>query len=201
MASKDNGVESETVIHVPVPPAMPVTPTDREAASTSRVLWISAYLVLMVLVALRLPLVKQSLTAHVPPDVRAELGDDRLLSLSMTVGTVLFFLVYAVIIGLYFSLAGFLDRRLIPSKVIVAGHLKVGVFFVIAVFATIPVNLLSVSLGILQPRELAGYWLCFPVMAVVVLALFHRHWRGRTVSNKILILLSALGLSTVIALG
>lgn len=201
MEYKDNRVDIETVIQVPAPQAMPVTPTDREPASTSRVLWVSAYIVLMVLVALRLPLVNRSLTAQVPSDVRAELGDDRLLSLSMTVGTVLFFLVYAVIICLYFSLAGFLDKRLIPSKVLIAGRLKVGAFFVIAIVATIPVNLLTVSLGILQPRDLPGYWFCFPLMALAVLALFHRHWRGRTLSSKILILLSALGLSTVIALG
>ena len=124
----------------------------------------------MVLVALRLPLTRKYLNANVPADVRSEIGDDRLLSLSMTVGTVMFFLLYAVIIALYFSLAAFLDKRVIPGKSVIAGRVNIGAFFVIAIFATIPVNLFSVLFGVIQPRDVPDIWAYFPSMALVALA-------------------------------
>jgi hypothetical protein len=202
MNNKENGVGSETVIQVPMAAKIvPEKVAGKQASSTSRVLWIGAYVVLMVLIGLRLPLVRQHLAAGVPEDVKSGLGDDRLLSLSMTVGTVLFFLVYAVIMCLYFSLAGFLDRRLVPGKAVIGGRYKVGVFFVIPVLATVPVNLFSLALGIVQPRDIPGYWLYFPSIAVVALALFYRHWKGFPPGRKCLIVLSATGLSTILALG
>lgn len=200
MNNKENG--SETVIQVPIAPKTgPETSPGKQASATSRVLWIGAYVVLMVLIGLRLPLVRRHLTAELPVEVKSELGDDRLLSLSMTVGTVLFFLVYAVIMGLYFSLAGFLDKRLIPGKAVIGGRLKIGAFFVIPVLATVPVNLFSLALGIVQPREVPGYWFYFPSVAVLALALFYRHWRSFPPGRKCLVVLSALGLSTILALG
>ncbi|MEZ2389914.1 hypothetical protein AB6813_10260 [bacterium RCC_150] len=170
-------------------------------ASTSRLLWICAYVILMVLVALRLPLTKQYLSERVPADVRAELGDDRLLSLSITVGTVIFFLMYAVIMGLYLSLAALLDRRLVPGKVRMGRGLNVGVFFVIAMLATIPPNAFSVASGIVQPREVPGYWYYFPFMTALVLAVFRRHWLHFSLGKKVLIALSALTLSAIVAIG
>lgn len=202
MNNKENGLGSETVIQVPMAAQIvPEKDAANQASSTSRVLWIGAYVVLMALIALRLPLVHRHLSGGVPAEVKSGLGDDRLLSLSMTVGTVLFFLVYAVIMCLYFSLAGFLDRRLVPGKAVIGGRLKVGVFFVIPVLATVPVNLFSLTLGIVQPRDVPGYWFYFPSMAIVALALFYRHWRSFPPSRKCLVVLSALGLSTILALG
>lgn len=74
----------------------------RETAEkgTSRFLWVTAYVVLMGMVALRLPQTLNSISTQVPQRVRDDLGDDRLLNLSMTVGAVLFFIVYGVIMGL-----------------------------------------------------------------------------------------------------
>lgn len=193
--------ESRTFIPVPAAPPATAQETLPTAASTPRFLWIGAYVVLMILVTLRLPLVNQHLRGQVPADVRAELSDDRLLSLSITVGTVLFILVYAVVVALYFSLSAFLDKRLVPGKALVGGRWYVGAFFVIPVLATIPVNLFSVAFGVMQPRDVPGYWFYFPLMAVVVLALFRRHWLGLPLGRKVLTVLSALGLSLVIALG
>jgi hypothetical protein len=102
-------------------------------------------------------------------------------------------------IGAY--VAGSLNRRLVPGKAVIGGRLKVGVFFVIPVLATVPVNLFSLALGIVQPRDVPGYWFYFPSMAVVALALFYRHWRSFPPGRKCLIVLSALGLSTIPALG
>jgi hypothetical protein len=202
MNNMENGKHSETVISVAtVGKLRPEPSAAKEWASTSRPLSITGYVLLMALVALRLPLTRQYLSANVPADVRSELGDDRLLSLSMTVGTVLFFLIYAVIMALYFSLAAFLDKRVIPGKSVLAGRFNVGPFFVIAVLATIPVNLFSVALGVIQPRDVPGYWVYFPSMAVLVLAIFYRHWREFSVARKILTVLSALALSTIVAIG
>lgn len=202
MNNEENAARSETVIPVPQAPKTGSEPyAGSQVSSTSRVLWIGAYVVLKVLIGLRLPLVRQHLTAEVPVEVKAGLGDDRLLSLSMTVGTVLFFLVYAVIMCLYFSLAGFLDKRLVPAKAVIGGRFKVGVFFVIPVLATVPVNLFSLALGIVQPRDVPGYWFYFPSMAILALALFYRHWKSFRPGRKCLVVISALGLSTILALG
>ncbi|GAB2733421.1 hypothetical protein ACX801_02720 [Arthrobacter bambusae] len=202
MTSTEDGRESETVISVAKVGSLRPEPTAaKEWVSTSRGLWIASYILLMALVALRLPLTRKYLNANVPADVRSEIGDDRLLSLSMTVGTVLFFLVYAVIIALYFSLAAFLDKRVIPGKSVLAGRVNIGAFFVIAILATIPVNLFSVVFGVIQPREVPGYWAYFPSMAVLALAIFYRHWRGFSTGRKILVVLSAIGLSTIVAIG
>lgn len=198
----DNDKQSETVISVAtVGKLRPEPSIAKEWVSTSRALWIAGYVALMSLVALRLPLTRRHLSSNVPADVRSELGDDRLLDLSMTVGTVLFFLVYAVIIALYFSLAAFLDKRVIPGKSVLAGRLTVGAFFVIAMLSTIPVNLFSVAFGVIQPRDVPGYWLYFPLMVILVLAIFYRHWREFSTGRKILLGLSALGLSTIVAIG
>ena len=203
MTSTEDGRESETVISVAKVGKLRPEPSAaaRELVSTSRGLWIAGYILLMALVALRLPLTRKHLSANVPADVRSEIGDDRLLNLSMTVGTVLFFLVYAVIIALYFSLAAFLDKRVIPGKSVLAGRFNIGAFFVIAILATIPVNLFSVVFGVIQPREVPGYWAYFPSMAVLALAIFYRHWRGFSTGRKILVVLSAIGLSTIVAIG
>lgn len=202
MTSTEDSRESETVISVAkVGKLRPEPAATREWVSTSRSLWIAGYILLMALVALRLPLTRKYLSANVPADVRSEIGDDRLLSLSMTVGTVLFFLVYAVIIALYFSLAAFLDKRVIPGKSVLAGRFNIGAFFVIAVLATIPVNLFSVAFSVIQPREVPGYWTYFPSMAVLALAIFYRHWREFSTGRKILVVLSAVGLSTIVAIG
>lgn len=202
MTSTEGDREPETVISVArVGKLRPEPSATREWVSTSRSLWVAGYILLMALVALRLPLTRKYLSANVPADVRSEIGDDRLLSLSMTVGTVLFFLVYAVIIALYFSLAGFLDKRVIPGKSVVAGRFTIGAFFVIAVLATIPVNLFSVVFSVIQPREVPGYWAYFPSVAVLALVLFYRHWREFSTGRKILVVLSAVGLSTIVAIG
>ncbi|MHC6219860.1 hypothetical protein [Arthrobacter sp. MMS24-S77] len=202
MTNMDNHKQSETVIRVAtVGKLRPEPSIANEWISTSRALWITGYVVLMSLVALRLPLTRRYLSSNVPADVRSELGDERLLDLSMTVGTVLFFLVYAVIIALYFSLAAFLDKRVIPGKSVLAGRFNVGVFFVIAMLSTIPVNLFSVAFGVIQPRDVPGYWLYFPLMVVLVLAIFYRHWQEFSTGRKILLGLSALGLSTIVAIG
>ncbi|UYY82469.1 hypothetical protein OIT41_05240 [Arthrobacter sp. YA7-1] len=202
MTSTEAGRESETVISVArVGKLRPEPSSARGWVSTSRGLWIASYILLMVLVALRLPLTRKYLNANVPADVRSEIGDDRLLSLSMTVGTVMFFLLYAVIIALYFSLAAFLDKRVIPGKSVLAGRVNIGAFFVIAIFATIPVNLFSVLFGVIQPRDVPGFWAYFPSTALVALALFYRHWRGFSTGRKILVVLSAIGLSTIVAIG
>ncbi|UVJ40129.1 hypothetical protein [Arthrobacter sp. CJ23] len=201
MNNPDNAKESETVLRMPEAPPIEAEIPSYESASTSRALWITAYVVVMVLVALRLPLINQNLTSQVPADVRSELGDDRLLSLSMTVGTVLFFLLYAVIMCLFFSLAGVLDKRVIPGKTVIGGRWKIGAFFVVAVLATVPLNLVSVVFGLVQPRELPGYWLYFPAVALAVLFFFRRHWVGFSLSRLVLTVLSAVGLSTVVSLG
>ncbi len=202
MTSTEDGRESETVISVARVGKLPPEPSAaREWVPTSRGLWIASYILLMVLVALRLPLTRKHLNANVPADVRSEIGDDRLLSLSMTVGTVMFFLLYAVIIALYFSLAAFLDKRVIPGKSVLAGRVNIGAFFVIAIFATIPVNLFSVVFGVIQPRDVPGFWAYFPSISVLALAIFFRHWRGFSTGRKILVVLSAMGLSTIVAIG
>ncbi|MBT8161608.1 MULTISPECIES: hypothetical protein [Arthrobacter] len=202
MTGTGNNRESETVINVAtVGKLRPEPSRGPERIATSCLLWIAAYLIMMALVALRLPLTRQHLSTRVPEDVKSELGDDRLLQLSMTVGTVVFFLVYAVIIALYFSLASVLDKRIIPAKCLVAGRFNVGAFFVIAVLSTIPVNLFSVVFGVVQPRDVPGYWVYFPSMAILVLAFFFRHWRHFPPGRKVLVVLTAIGLASIVAVG
>jgi hypothetical protein len=56
MNNKENGVGSETVIQAPMAAQIvPAKAAGNQASSTSRVLWIGAYVVLMVLIGLRLP--------------------------------------------------------------------------------------------------------------------------------------------------
>ena len=202
MSDTERDRESETVISVATVGKLRPEPTKETLrVSTSRSLWIAGYIVVMALVAVRLPLTRQYLSTRVPDDVKAELGDDRLLQLSMTVGAVLFFLLYAVIIALYFSLAAFVDKRLIAGKWRLAGRFNVGAFFVIALLSTVPVNLFSVVFGVIQPRDIPGYWIYFPAMAILVLALFFRYWRHFPVGRKILVVLSAVCLSAIVAVG
>lgn len=194
--------EKRTVIQLPAfPVSNPSRISTTRSGTTSRVLWIAAYVAVMVVVSFRLPGISDNLTRQVPADVRSELGDDRLLGLSMMVGTVLFFVAYAIIMGLFLSLASLLDRRLVPGKVDLGRRLKIGLFYVVAVLATLPVQLVGLLFSSQQPRDIPGYWLYFPLMSFSVLLLFRRQWRGLTVSRQVLIAVATIALASVVSFG
>lgn len=194
--------DKSTIIQIPVyPSAKPPEAAPLRSGTTSRFLWIAAYVVVMVLVAIRLPAINQNLTRQVPQEVRSELGDDRLLGLSMMVGTVLFFVAYAVIMYLVLSVASVLDKRLVPGKAELGRRWQVGLYYVIAVLATVPVQLVGILLSSLQPRDLPGYWIYFPVMALGVLALFRRHWKKYPATRQVFIALAAIALAVAVSFG
>lgn len=119
----------------------------------------------------------------------------------MMVGTVLFFVAYSVIMCLFLSLASVLDKRLVPGKAGLGHRWQVGVFFVIAVLSTIPVQLTGLLISTLQPRDLPGYWFYFPLMALGVLMLFRRHWRSFRATRQVLVVGAGIGLAVMVALG
>lgn len=194
--------DKSTIIKIPVyPSAKPPEAAPPRSATTSRVLWIAAYVVVMVLVAIRLPAINQNLTRQVPQEVRSELGDDRLLGLSMMVGTVLFFVAYAVIMYLFLSVTSVLDKRLVPGKAELGSRWQVGLYYVIAVLATVPVQLAGLLFSSFQPRDLPGYWIYFPVMALGVLALFRRHWKKYAAIRQVFIAVAAIALAAAVSIG
>lgn len=169
--------------------------------ATSRILWFTGFGVLMLAVALRLPLIYQRVATEVPAEVETQIGDQRLLSFSLTAGTVLFFLIYSGIMALFFSLSALLDRQLIPDKARIFGKWSVGPYFLIAILATIPVNVFSVTFNLVQPRDLPGYWIYFILIAAASLTMFYRQWQNVSILKKIIIIMTALGLSLVTAIG
>lgn len=155
----------------------------------------------MTTVAIRLPLIYQRIAHEVPADATTKIGDERLLSFSLTAGLVIFFLVYSLIMALFFSLLALLDKKLIPSKAKFLNSLSVGPYFVIAVLTTVPVNAVSIAFNVVQPRDLTGYWFYFPIIAILTLTIFRHHWLHLPLTRKILIITSTMGLSLVNAFG
>lgn len=163
-------------------------------------LWFIAYIVIMVLAAARIPTVLGEAASKIPEDVKSELGDERLLSLSTTVGGILFVLTYALVMALYLWLTAFLDKRLVRSKASV-GRLKFGPFFAIAVLSTIPVHLVSFLTHIPDARSIPGFYMYFPVAVAAVLVAFRSHWSNLPGSRKIVVILVGAAVPLLAVLG
>lgn len=179
----------------------PETSLDDGRQKTPRLLWILTYFLIMALVLVRLPLVLRQAASQIPEDVKSEIGDDRLVSFSTTVGGIMFVLVYCVIIALYLLLAAFLDRRIIPTKPLLWGKWRVGMYFLIALLSTVPVHLASVIAQSPDLRGVPGYFACFPLVAVAALVGFRRHWLKLAGGKKVLVVLTAVALPTLISFG
>ncbi|MCH6468730.1 hypothetical protein [Sinomonas terrae] len=168
---------------------------------TPRLLWVLAYLLIMALVLARLPLVLRQAASQIPEDVKAEIGDERLVNFSTTVGGIMFVLVYTVIIALYLLLAAFLDRRIILTKPVVWGKWRVGLYFVVAILSTVPVHLASVVTQYPDLRGVPGYYAYFPLVGVLALVAYRRYWWEFTVGRKVLAVATAVVLPLLISFG
>lgn len=179
----------------------PESSSDDGRQKTPRFLWVVAYFVIMGLVLARLPLVLRAVASQIPADAKAELGDERLVTFSTTVGGVMFVLVYAVVMALYLLLAAFLDRRIIPTKPLLRGKWRVGMYFVIAVLSTVPVHLTSVALQVPDLHSMPGYYAYFPLIATVALVSYRRHWSEFPLGKKVLVAVTAVALPSLISFG
>lgn len=174
--------------------------TPEEAQRTTKVLWFVAYVVIMILVAARLPLAVREAASKIPEDVKRELGDDRLLSFSTTAGGILFVITYAVVMALYLALAAFLDRRIIRTKTKVA-RLNVGMYFAIALASTVPVQLTSVIAQIADVRVIPGFYWYYPTAVTAILVCFRRHWIRLATRRKAVVITAAAALTLLAVLG
>lgn len=179
----------------------PETSSDEGKQKTPRFFWVIAYLVIMGLVLARLPLVLQAVASQIPADAKAELGDERLVTFSTTVGGVMFVLVFAVVMLLYLLLAAFLDRRIIPTKPLLRTKWRVGMYFVIAVLSTIPVHLASIVSQLPDLHGVPGYYAYFPLVAVSALLAYRRYWWGLAAGKKVLVMATAVALPLLISFG
>lgn len=179
----------------------PEVSSDEGKQKTPRFFWIIVYLVIMALVLARLPLVLRAVASQIPADAKAELGDERLVEFSTTVGGIMFVLMYAVIMMLYLLLAAFLDRRIIPTKPLFQGRWSVGMYFVIAALTTVPVHLVSLVTQLPDLHGVPGYYAYFPLVAVAALVAYRRHWWDFAVGKKILVVLTAVALPMLISFG
>ncbi|KHL01473.1 hypothetical protein [Sinomonas humi] len=179
----------------------PEASTDDGKQKTPRSFWIIAYILIMGLVVARLPLVLRDVASQIPADAKAELGDERLVAFSTTVGGIMFVLVYAVIMVLYLLLAAFLDRRIIPTKPLFRGRWRVGMYFMIAALTTIPVHLASVVAQVPDLHGVPGYYAYFPLVAVAALVGYRRHWWNFAPGKRVLVAATAVALPMLISFG
>lgn len=101
----------------------------------------------------------------------------------------------------FFCLVAFLDKKLVPNKWKLTGNLTMGPFFVIAIMSTIPVNIACVVFEIPRPRDMPGFWLLFPTLALIILVSSYNLWQHVSPIRKITIVIFGFGVSLITVFG
>lgn len=176
----------------------PETSTDDGKQKTPKSFWVLLYFVTLGLASARLPLVLESVAAQIPVQTKAELAEE-LVASSIAGAGVVFALAQAIVLVLYLLLAAFLDRRIIPTKPLLRGRWRVGMYFVIAALTTAPVHLASIAAQLPDLHVVPGYYAYFPLVAVAALVAYRRYWWEFAARKKVLVVATAVALPMLIS--
>jgi len=182
----------------PPPPAPPVhEPVRARTRTDRRVLW-GAVLALGVLTTVRL---SGQLLERIASDAQvrgltADLHDPALAELAVRAGVTLAVVASVIFQGLYLLLCATIDERLLPGAMITTGvcrggERRTGVGFAVLVGAgaTIPVQLVALTLGVAAPKDspLLYLWLIGLVTVAAALPIRRSSASGRSARTWLLV--------------
>lgn len=143
--------------HAPPLDDRPSDPARRPPA-TSRPLWLTTYVLVVLLIAMRIPQAYAYLQGRVPPEMSAKIHDADMERLALKSGVFVAFVLTALAVAIFFSLAALLERRLFTVGKAVGGRVSFGLFFLVAALCTVPVQLSAVVFDIPNPRASLLYY-------------------------------------------
>jgi hypothetical protein len=170
--------------------------TARKPPATSRPLWLTAYLLVIVVMILRVPQVYDYLGERVPAEMSAGINDKDMEALALKTGVFLALVLTALIVALYFSLAAVLEKKIFTVGRTIRGNLSFGLFFLVITLSTLPVQIAGLVLDIPNLRGNMLYYVYILAVGLLSPWVYHRTWKGMP-ARKLIILFTA---STVVAL-
>lgn len=157
---------------------------------TSRGLWLVAYGLTAVLLVVR----AVSLRAHVGQELRRsdlldQVKDERLRALAINTGFWLAILISLLIMWIYYSLASVMERNLFRAVRSVNDRLHFGLFFLVALMTSLPVQAFSAALQVTAPKQNVFFYLYVAIVGLTCPLLFRGTWQRLPRSKVFLIFL------------
>ena len=195
----DDGVVAPGPGNAPPPGDAPATPR-RKTPATSRALWLTTYVAVVVFLALRLPQTYEYLRHSVPAEMSAKINDKTMEALALKIGISLGIVLTALIFAILFVASAILEKKIFPARRTVHGRLTFGLFFAVISLCVLPPQVVSVVFGI---PVVTGVPLYLYVAAVGLLApaLFLGDLRKLPTGRIAAVLAVSLGLAAFTSIG
>jgi hypothetical protein len=174
----------------------------KPAATTTRALWLAAFVLTGLAVVVRVLSLRGSVTARLhETGMLNEVHDRRLEAIAINTGIWLAVLISLLTLALYYSVAALMERRLFPASRVVNGRLRFGLFFLVAFLMTVPVQAFSAALGVTSPKTTVYFYAYVLVVGVAAPFVFRDRWRNLTgggIARPFICSLVLAGLSVVL---
>ncbi|MFE7315783.1 hypothetical protein ACFU7T_22275 [Streptomyces sp. NPDC057555] len=156
------------------------TGRSREPGPTDRVFWLIAYALTVGALLLRMPTVHDVVRDELRDSgLAGKVEDKSMEALAVNVGLLLAVLLSMLLLGIFYSLAAMVEKKIFSARRKVGGKRGFGLFFAVAVLCTLPVYVVSSALGVSSPKETGYYYVYVLVIALAAPFLFRGHWVGR----------------------
>ncbi len=164
------------------PAPSPPSGTPGSRRPTTRRMWVALIGLDVAMSAASIPRLLEDLRARVPADIAEGVGDERLLDLSLRIGAYLSVPAHALALVVIALVAGSLERHVFSASREFTPSLRIGAFWLLVAFATLPLRVLSLA-GV----ELGGAgWLLFYLVAALIatLGVFRVEWTRLSATSK-----------------
>jgi hypothetical protein len=121
--------------------------------------------------------------------------------LALRIGVLLGVVITALAMGLYFSLAAVLERKVFTIGRPLRGQLSFGLFYLVISLCTVPVHVVSVAFQIADPRQNVLYYVYVVGVGALAPWVFHRSWRGLPTSKIVILFTTSVVLASLTVVG
>jgi hypothetical protein len=184
----------------PAPADLPAAP-ERRPPATSRAVWLVTYAAVVVLIVMRAPQAYEYLLQRVPPDLSAGIADPDMEALALRTGVYLAVVLTALVVGIYFSLAAVLERKIFTARHPLPGGWSFGLFYLIISMCMIPVHVLCLVLDIPDPRVSVLYYLYIVGVGLLAPWAYRGTWKGLPARKIVILFTSSAVLATLTVIG
>ncbi len=168
------------------------------SVTTSRPLWIAAFVLTAVAVLFRIPTMRgyvaERLTAA---SAEAGLTDRGLEALAVNTGILLALGVSLILLAMYYSLAAALERTIFSSTLTAPFGQRAGLYFVITCLVSVPVQAFAAAFDIASPKSEPAYLACAAAVGLLTPLLFRAALRALPVRRRLVVHASALVLAAL----
>ncbi len=155
------------------------TETDKPPKSTSAIVWMTAFVMLLALLLLRSSQLYDEVASQVLMTEEAQALDDPAMgTLATSIGFYLGLTISMLATALYFSLASVIETRMFPRLVRSAGRVRLGFLGATAVTVTVPVQLVSWLLAQESPKDQWLFYAFILAAGLTIPLLFRKQWQS-----------------------